>query len=127
MRKTWCALCVAGLLCCTAGRLWSGEDDAAMRKLIAKAIEAQGGEAKLTKFNASYRKGSGKFYGMGEGVPINLELTLQGAQQQRFFIEVMNFKVLRIVNGDKGWTKLNNEKAAAMSKEELAEEREQMF
>jgi hypothetical protein len=127
MRKTWCALCVAGLLCCSSGRLWSGEGEAAMRKIVAQAIEAQGGEAKLAKLNASYRKGSGKFYGMGEGVDINLELSLQGATQQRFHIEVMTFKVLRVVNGDKGWNKLGNEKATPMSKEELAEEREQMY
>ncbi|HYT94804.1 MAG TPA: hypothetical protein VEL76_39170 [Gemmataceae bacterium] len=127
MRKTWCALCVAGLLCCSAGRLWSGEGDAALRKLIARAIEAQGGEAKLAKFNASYRKGSGKFYGLGEGADITLELTLQGAHQQRFAFEVMKIKVVKVVNGDKGWIKLGDQKAAAMSKEELAQEKAEMF
>jgi hypothetical protein len=128
MRKIWCALGVAALVCWTAGQLWSGEEEAALRKLLAKAIEAQGGEAKLAKLNASHRKGGGKFYGLGgDGVPVTIEMTLQGATQQRFMIEVMNIKLLKVVNGDKGWIKLNNDKPSAMSKEDLTEEKEQMF
>jgi hypothetical protein len=132
MRKTWCAACVAGLVFCAVGRLWSGEDEAALRKLIARAIEAQGGEANLAKWSAVHYKGTGKFYGIGgEGLPVTIEATLQGANQQRFVVELkvadMGVKLVKVVNGDKGWSKLNKDKTQAMTKEVLAEEREQMY
>jgi hypothetical protein len=131
MRKTWCALSALGLLLGLSGRLWSGED-AAARGVVARAIEAQGGEARLAKYNAATMKGAGKFYGMSaEGVPFTGDWDAQGADQLRMRIVVKDkdqtTTFVKVVNGPRGWTKLNDDKANPMPKDVLAEERERMY
>jgi hypothetical protein len=131
MRKTWCAVSALGLLLGLSGQLWSGED-AAARGVVAKAIEAQGGEARLAKYNAATMKGAGKFYGMSdEGVAFTGDWDVQGADQMRMRVLVkdkdMKFTFTTVVNGDKGWKKLNDDKANPMPKDVLAEERERMY
>ncbi|MCI0459184.1 MAG: hypothetical protein L0Z62_19685 [Gemmataceae bacterium] len=132
MRKTCVAVCVAGLALGLGGRLWSGEGENAPRKVIDRALKAQGGEDKLAKFRAVTMKGMGKFYGMGdEGIPFTGEWTVQGDDQMRFVIEgrVMdqNFKLVKILNGAKGWSRLNDGKSQPMGKDELQEEKEQIY
>jgi hypothetical protein len=131
MRKTWCVVCALAVLLGAGGRLWSGDESAA-RAVIAKAIEALGGEGKIGKFNAVVMKGTGKFYGMGdEGVPFTGEWDAQGADQMRIRLEGkamdQTFVLTKVVNGDKGWTKLNKDKASPMPRDVLAEEKEQMY
>ena len=131
MRKTWCAVCVAGLVLVLAGRLWSGEAEGA-RGVITKALEAQGGEATLAKYKAAVMKGAGKFYGMSdEGVPITGDWEASGADQMRMRIAVkqkdMKFTFTTVVNGTKGWKKLGDDKASPMAKDVLAEERQRMY
>jgi hypothetical protein len=131
MRKTWCAVSALGLLLGLSGRLWSG-DDAAARGIVTRALEAQGGEARLAKFNAATMKGAGKFYGVGdEGIPITGDWAVQGADQMRMRAsgKAMGqaFTVTTVVNGAKGWKKLNDDKADPMPRDVLAEERERMY
>src|SRR5262245_2214954 len=130
MRNTSWALCAAGVLLCGAGRLWSGDESAA-RALVDRAIEAQGGEANLAKFQAVTLKGKGKFYGTSDdGVPFTGEWATQGETHTRMRLEFtamgQTFKYAKVISGDKGWIKLNDDNAQPMSKEVLAEEREQL-
>jgi hypothetical protein len=132
MRKTCMALGVAGLVFCLAGRLWSGEGENAARKIIDRALKAQGGEATLMKSRAVTMKGTGKFYGMGdEGIPFTGEWAVQGDDQMRFVVEGkvgdQTFKLVKVINGAKGWVQLMDGKATPMDKETLAEEKEQIY
>jgi hypothetical protein len=113
-----------------AGLLQSGEA-ITPRAIVDKAIKAHGGEANLTKHQAMTMKGTGTFYGLGEGIPYTGNWAFQGLTQQSVIIESkvndMTFKFHNVVNGTKGWMKINDDAATAMSKEELDEEHEKMF
>jgi hypothetical protein len=107
-------------------RLLAGGDDA--RAIIDKAIKAHGGQANLAKFQSQSIKGTGTFYGMGDdGIPFTGEFAFNGIDQSRFFVSAtvggQTFKILRILNKDKGWIKINDEQAQEMNKDQLAEER----
>ena len=114
----------------TVGVLQSG-DQADVRAIIDKAIKAQGGADKIAKYPASTFKISGTFYGLGEGIPYTGEWAVQGPKQIRFVIEskVMDvtFKFTRVVNGDKGWVKINDDVTSDMAKDELDEEKAKLY
>jgi len=120
----------AGIMWTSPGPLCAGEETSP-RAIIDKAVKAHGGEANLKKFPAYTMKGKGLFYGMGEGIPYTGTWAIQGIYQQNVLIEVkvadMTFKFQNVVNGDKGWIRLNDDKTAEMAKDELGEEREKMF
>ena len=105
----------------------SGEDKD-LRAIIDKAIAAHGGEANLAKFPAQTFKGTGKYYGVGEAVDYTLEIASQG-KRFRFSLDmtVMNFdlKVIVVVNGDKGWEKVNGD-VKELPADELAEHKDNM-
>jgi len=130
MRRTWYVACVVGLLLAAVRTVESG-DPAEPRAVIDRAIKALGGEANLSKHKAFTMKGTGTFYGLGEGIPYTGEWAIQLPSQMRVAIESkandMTFRMIRVVNGDKGWIKLNDDDAKEMSKEQLAEEREELY
>ena len=113
----------------TSGLLYSSEGDSPLA-IVEKAIKAHGGEANLAKYPAMKSKGTGTFYGLGEGIPFTGEWAIQGASHQNLMIEAkfnnMALKFQRVVNGDKGWIKLD-ELTSEMGKEELAEEKEKLL
>jgi hypothetical protein len=130
MRKIGCAACVAVLLC-WAAQVRSG-DEAALRGVVAKAIEARGGEAKLGRFQNVTFKGSGKFYGLGdEGIPYTGAWAISGPTRMKVVLEArvmdQTFKLVKVVNNDKAWKKLNEEAAEAADKEEVAEARQELY
>jgi hypothetical protein len=105
----------------------SGEDKD-LRAIIDKAIAAHGGEANLARFPARTLKGTGKYYGMGEAIEYNVEIASHD-QKFRFGMDlkVMNFdlKVVVVVNGKKGWEKVNDD-VKEIAADELAEHKEQI-
>jgi hypothetical protein len=105
----------------------SGEDKD-LRAIIDKAITAHGGEANLARFPAQTLKGTGKYYGMGEAIDYTVEIASQ-SKRFRFSLDmtVMNFdlKVIAVVNGDKGWEKVNDD-VKEMPADELAEHKDTM-
>src|SRR5262249_10379989 len=77
-------------------------------------------------------KGKGTFYGTSEkGVPFVGEWITQGADQMRFSLELKangkQVKFIRVINGGKGWEKTVPMKTLPMEKDQLTEEREQMY
>jgi hypothetical protein len=136
MSKHLYAPIVVGLLVAWSGdhattAVARADDQADAKAIIDKAIKAMGDEAKLTKYQGATWKGKGKFYGLGgEGLDYTGDWAFQGASKYRVVIDldVMGQKVQQtiVVNGDKGWVKLNND-TKEMDKEMLAEQQEQMF
>jgi hypothetical protein len=130
MRKTCGVLCVVGLLLGAARAVQCG-DQADVRAVIDKAVKAMGGEANLSRQKAMSLKGTGTFYGMGEGIPFNGEWSLQALRQMKAAIEGkagdQTFRFVRVINGDKGWVKFNDTPTKEMSKEEVAEGHEELY
>jgi hypothetical protein len=127
MKRLALASCALGALLVLADFGRSGGDKD-LRAIIDKAIAAHGGEAKLAKYPAQTLKGTGKYYGMGEAIDYNLEIAAND-KKFRFGMDmrVMNFdlKIVVVVNGDKGWEKVNDD-VKDMAADELAEHKEQM-
>jgi outer membrane lipoprotein-sorting protein len=121
-------VCLAVALALTASGLgWAEEPEP--KALIEKAIKATGGEENLAKFKAHTFKDKGKYYGMGEGEEYAGEFTVQHPDKMRIKIEgtgKVKFTFLQVVNGEKVWRKINNDKFP-VDKEEAAEARESVY
>src|SRR5262249_3120025 len=128
MRRTWCAACAVGLVLAGSAGVRSRRQ-AEPRALIDKGIRAAGLE-KLSEFKALVIKGGGNYYGMGAAVPFTGEWSIQPPGQIRISIEAkgndMTFTIVKVLNGDKGWSKFGEE-SQEMSKEVLAEEKAQLY
>src|SRR5262249_14596932 len=127
MKRLVLAICALAALLVAADFSRSGEDKD-LRAIIDKAIEAHGGEAVLAKFSARTLRGTGKFYGLGD--PIDYSLAIASYDKRfRFGMDmtVMNFdlKIVVVVNGAKGWEKVNDE-VKEIAADEMAEHKEQM-
>ncbi len=94
-----------------------------------KAIKAHGGEEKLAKPKPSTAKVKGKFYGMGDGAEYTLELS-NTLTQMRFELDFeiagTKFKITQVVNGDKGWMKINDA-TMDLGKDEFEEAKEGFY
>jgi hypothetical protein len=116
------ALGVAGLA--------RADEQADAEALLDKGIKALGGEANLTKFKAATWKGKGKIHFGDETADFTGEWALQAPDQFRVALEVTGkqaaFKQVRVLNGDKGWKKDDNEETTELPKETLAEEKKNM-
>ena len=99
--------------------------DKDLRAIIEKGIKAQGGAANIAKFESATAKGSGKFYGLGEGLPYTGEFAHQGRDRMRVQMDLnimgQDIRVIVVVSGDKGWTKAQD-MIMEMSAEDVAEE-----
>lgn len=122
------ALLVAGFLFASAPA--RADDAADARALVEKAVKAHGGQEKLDKFTAHTIKFKGTFHGMEQEIPMSGEITTQGADKNRMEIEVeaggMKFKIVNVIAGDKGWTKMGDE-TKELDKDQMAEAKEQAY
>ncbi len=123
--------CVSLTLCViflAAGSV-QADDQAEMKALIDKAIKARGGEAKLAKFKAETFTFKGKIHFDGNGIDITGEAAFQVPTRSRIQIEGTidgnKFKMIQVVDGDKGWVH-NEGKTEAMDKDTLVEEKESL-
>lgn len=127
MRVRWCAVLAVGLLAGGAGR---ADDQAELRAVVDKSIQAEGGRELLARYKAYQIKDKGTFHDMGAAVPYTGDFTFQGPDQTRIAIEGevngQKFSFVMVLNKDRGWISLpgmTNE----MDKERLAEQREQAY
>lgn len=116
---------VCGCLCLFAlAGAAQDADQAELRKLIDRAIKAQGGAEVLGKFKATKVKFKGKFYGMGEGIEYTGDMAYQLPDKFRFEIGMdimgMKFSIVQVADGKKGWSKIIND-VKELDKEQQAE------
>jgi len=110
MRKSmWGAFAVC--LTLPAIALGQGDDQAAAKALVDKAIKASGGAEKLTKNTGITFKGTGKAEEGGMTVSMNHAWSLQDGDKFRaeLGVEVMGMthNMVMIVDCDKGWMQAN--------------------
>ncbi|HEY7330508.1 MAG TPA: hypothetical protein VH592_22905 [Gemmataceae bacterium] len=105
------------------------DEDATLREVIARAIKADGGLDNLTKFKASASKQKGKIHTPGGALEYTSETSIQLPDRLRTEVRIkvgdMQFTILQIVAGDKGWLQLMG-KTDEMNKDMLEEAKEQM-
>src|SRR5438132_2345343 len=101
------------------------DDQAATKSLLDNAIQAAGGEAKLTKFQANTFKGNGKYH--RDDLAFTGEWYYQAPARTR---SVMNFtgndvklKMITVLDGDKGWNKIDDDEAEPLEGDVLEHER----
>ena len=104
-----------------------GDDAADARALVDKAIKAHGGAATLGKFKGGAVTFSGTFHGMGMKVPMTGTISTFGDDKLKADIEVeadgQKFRVINVLAGNKGWTKLGPTDTKDMSKDEVSQGR----
>ena len=101
------------------------DDKVAVKPLLDKAIQAAGGEAKLTKFQATTFKGKGKYH--RDDLSFTGEWYYQAPARTR---SIMNFaggdvklKMITVFDRDKGWTKIDDDEAEPLEDDALDQER----
>jgi hypothetical protein len=130
MRNVWTLLCLSASLLSGAAALRSNEE-AGLKAVIDKAIQAAGGADKLAKFNKLEMKGKGTFYGLGMPVPYTGEWALDRPSKMHVTIASelggKTYKFTKVINDDKGWKQLPEQQPEKMSKDEVQEGREEMY
>jgi outer membrane lipoprotein-sorting protein len=127
MAKLSSVLVVSVLLLSANARLYAEEAGQAMAT-VDKALQAMGGEANVTKHKAATWKTKGTFYGMGDGIPYSGEFAVQWPDKSRSTISgtvnEQEFKMTSVLNGDKGWMKMNDQ-SNEMDDDRLKEQKEE--
>lgn len=116
------------------GVTWSGivraDDQAAMKELVRKAIQAHGGAANLAHFAGATWKGQGKLYWQGGQTVYSVTGARQHGRAALLAVEGetegTRFQLVRVLNGDQGWVRLNG-KVQDLDAPALAEERERLY
>jgi hypothetical protein len=131
MRRLLCSALMVGMAALSP-RLAQADEDAGLKELIDKAIVAQGGREKLTKYKAFTLKMKGKANAQGQMFDFTMELKVQEPDKSNFKMDFeiagMPFNVTQVVNGDMGWMRVpGNNEVVPLSKDQLAEEKEQSF
>lgn len=125
-------LCLSVALCLVVGTgapAWADEQ-AEARAVIERAIQAHGGEKNLAKLKAESWKVRGKFYLDDQAVPYTCDWLVQPPRQIRETLETTiegkDYRLTRVVNGDQGWTRINDD-VEPLNKAELEEVRQELF
>ncbi len=119
---------VLGLLL-TAGLRLQADDQADAKKIIDKAIKAEGGAEKLAKYKGATSKGKGTIHIGGNDIEFTFDAAVQPPKQSRRHFEAdvggTKFERTIVFNGDKGWMSMMGN-TDELSPDQLAAEREDM-
>jgi hypothetical protein len=100
------------------------------KEVIEKAVKAQGGEEKLSKFPAARVKAKGSMELMGVEIEFTLDASVQNPDKFRndIHLEVMGQKItiVQIYNGKKGWQSMGGE-AMEVEGDQLDELKEEAY
>jgi hypothetical protein len=124
---------VALAVCFTlaAGGAARADDQADMKKLVDKAVKAAGGAEKLAKVKAFTMKFKGKVHVDGNAYNYTAEWFTQFPDRQKIVVNVdingQNFTITRVLNQTKGWVKMGDNEATAMTKKRVATEKEDLY
>lgn len=106
------------------------EADKEIKAVVARAVEARGGSALIDKYRARVGKFTATFY--IDDVQIITNATSRAQEPDKSRVEgtmkypCEEYTIIQVVNGDKGWNSVNGN-VNAMSAEEVAEMREEMY
>ncbi len=121
MRKSL-AITLAALTALSLNWHARGDDAAAARAIIDKAIQAAGGAQNLEKYQGMRSEEKGTYYGMGEGLPYTASYVLKYPDKWR--MEIQNV-FLMVFDGEKGWIKAGGN-VMDMDKDAIRSQKEEM-
>ncbi|HJZ93647.1 MAG TPA: hypothetical protein VKE40_22420 [Gemmataceae bacterium] len=109
-----------------------GNDATEAKALLDRAIKAAGGEAVLAKFKAARFKSKGILYVGDEKVSLTSDWTYQRFDQLRSTVVLeksdgKRLEITEVVNGDRGWLKVNNDPTEEVGKDYFQARKEQMY
>jgi hypothetical protein len=121
--RTMLGALAAGAFVLSVAATTRADDQAEARAVIDKAIKAQGGEDKLTRFRNMTWNETGTYYGMGDGVPYTASYATQSPTRFRMDIKDV---FLMVFDGDKGWIRMGDD-TTEMNAEQVAEQKEDLY
>ncbi|MBV9123993.1 MAG: hypothetical protein JO112_11595, partial [Planctomycetes bacterium] len=128
MRKTLPALLLACGLVSLGGNV-RAEEAAGPRKVLGRAIQAMGGEAKLKKLQVGHWKGQGTIQFFGNELSYTAEWFMQGPEHYRIDAQGDAFSYDMGIDGTKGWFKVEpiGSGTEDMDANRLREEKEEVY
>jgi hypothetical protein len=131
MRLCVSVLAVVPCLFVSTGVSWSGGDEEKVaRAILDKAIQAHGGEANLGKIKAVYLKGTGVIRAAGD-LKFSAEWYVMGTTHSKLTVDAdvngMIIRIIKVMNGDKGWQKLGDAATMPLNADDLAEEKATIY
>jgi hypothetical protein len=130
MRKVLCAVCVAGVLLPAARPVWA-DDKADAEAILEKGIKALGGADRLAKYKAATWKAKGTLHFGNQDIEYTGDWAMQAPRQYKQVstgeVNDTKFKRVRVLDGDKGWVKVDDNEAQEMSPQALAETQREMY
>jgi hypothetical protein len=106
------------------------DNEADMRAVIAKAIQAHGGAENLNKYRALRMQFKGQRYHKGEAIAFTGDSAFQLPDRLRVELDTValgkRHKIVQVLNGDKGWVSVDG-KTQNMDRGLLAQIREQLY
>ncbi len=130
MLRSALAGALSALLLAGARPAPAADADQDARAVIARAVQARGGEAALEKYKASDTKFKGKFHGFGANS--DTHGSVQSVAPDKLRLESnsesdgMKFTFLYVLDGNKGWFSFNGN-TQELDREQLDEARDQLF
>jgi hypothetical protein len=103
-----------------------GDNTEDARKVIAVAIKALGGEAKLLRCKAVVCKGEGTIQVHGQPISCAIRLVFQPPYQHSQIVSGTGFKVTTVLNGDRAWRNTNGS-VVEMNKEQVREYKQTLY
>jgi hypothetical protein len=129
MRHVLFPAALAALLLLVA-RSTAADEASDAKAILDRGIKALGGQDRLEKLKAATWKAKGTFHGDAGTLAFTSEGAAQAPDRYRAAIrgEVngMTYKMVRVINGDKGWTKIGDGAVKEMNSEALAEARREL-
>ena len=95
--------------------------------MVAKAIKAHGGLEGLTKAATAARAGKGVLLVRGLDLNFTTDEVLNLPNQLRVRLEVNKTQLMRVLNGDKGWEQSAGGMTLEMTRDRLAEARDEAY
>jgi hypothetical protein len=121
---------LASLVLCLPVPAARADDQAQVKALLDKAIRAAGGEEGLAKLKSVTWKGKGTLHGK-EDSPFTTEVSAEWPSRIRVVFESKEdgkvSKDIQVINGDKGWTKTDDEETMELDEGTVKEMKEWLY
>jgi hypothetical protein len=122
MRSAISLLLVLSFLCWPTLPVWAGDQP---REIVAKAIQAHGGDAKLRRSAFSIRV-KGHIFEGDQIVAHSGSISAQGPTRSRIEVKTPGTTMLFVVNGEKGWVR-HGDMTRRMTDAELVSAKEDAY
>jgi hypothetical protein len=127
--QRWLSILSLGVLLLADVAPGRAQDEAELKKVVSRAIQAAGGAPTLARLKAATTRLKGTFHGSGRPLAFTGLTAFQLPDRYHIEAEVQiddrTYRSVQVVNGDQGWVRLDDN-VRPMSRAMLDEAREQL-